>query len=342
MSDVHTDPDVDAVTGHPYASVGRRVTAYLLDGLATLMLWAGAAVLVPVGVAGENQLVLALGLILGLLALAYALAVLVGIARSGRSPAKKALGLVVLDQAGGRPIGFLRALLRQLVLGVLGPVNLVQLLLIGGQERRQGWHDRVGGSVVLDERADQQAVTPAAPGAPSPATIPPPGSLIGPASVPTGTPGGLIAPPPGIVPPPPVTASSPPPVPAVEPPSFTVPRLPSASAPVQAPPALRLVDPSGLTMHLSGTVLACRDPDTALVQGAVVWRLRDPELSVSKTHALFGTTDGAAWVEDWHSTNGVVLRRDGQESTLAPHERVPLQAGDEVLLGDFRVQVQGT
>lgn len=333
---------VDPVTGRPYASVGRRLAAYLVDALATLLLWAGSAGLVTVGVANDNQLVVALGLVVGLLALAYALAVLVGIARTGRSPGKKALGLVVLDQATGRPIGFLRALLRQLVLGVLGPVNLVQLLFIGKHQRRQGWHDNVGDSVVLDEKTGQRTAAPVtgpASALPSLATGPlpsPPGSLITPPPV-APLPGGLVPPPPGIVLPPP------PPAPSVEPPARTERRQPSPSAasavPAPAATALRLTAASGVTMHLSGMVLAGRDPDTALVEGAVVWRLQDPELSVSKTHALFGTTDGAAWVEDWHSTNGVALRRGGQETELSPHERVPLQAGDELLLGDFVVRV---
>lgn len=186
-------------------------------------------------------------------------------------------------------------------------------------------------------------------------------------------PTGTIPPPPGAIPPPP-----PPPSPATPPPAPAAPAPTPAPAPVDAPvddpmktpvppaptpaptpapepepvpdpePTARaaaaagwsLVAATGVSTVLGGLVLAGRDPDAAIVDGATAWPLDDPQLTVSKTHALFGVTDGAPWIEDWHSTNGVLLRRGDAEEELAPHTRTPLQPGDELLLGDFSVRLQ--
>lgn len=352
---------LDPVTGRPYAAVGRRLAAYLLDSAAVSLLFVLGMVLFLVGVGNESLVLIALALVLLLGAAGYGLLVLVGIATRGQSPGKKALGLVVLHQDTGRPIGFVPALLRQLVVGVLSVVNLVQLFLIGKHPRRQGWHDLVGRSVVLDERtAPAPAAASAGPSAaaatPSLATgalPPPPGAVIHPpAPAPSG---GMIAPPPTVVPPPPPPpAPQPDPIPdqtrlsplapAPEPEGFpdatrVSPRSPAA-APQPVRPRWLLAGATAPERELSHLLLAGRDPDVSLVGGSVAWRLQDPELTVSKTHALFGLDDGAPWVEDWHSTNGVVLRRDGAETELPPHERTVLRGGDEVLLGDFAIQVR--
>lgn len=56
--------------------------------------------------------------------------------------------------------------------------------------------------------------------------------------------------------------------------------------------------------------------------------------TVSKSHAAFGRTGGALWVEDLHSRNGlVVIRENGTREPSAPGGTTPLAVGDSVLLG---------
>ena len=56
--------------------------------------------------------------------------------------------------------------------------------------------------------------------------------------------------------------------------------------------------------------------------------------TVSKSHAAFGRTGGALWVEDLHSRNGlVVIRENGTREPSVPGGTTPLAVGDSVLLG---------
>ena len=370
--------DLDPVSGRPYASTGRRVGAYVADAAAVLLLSAGALLLLRLGVGEESSVLLGVGLVLAILALGYALAVILGIGRKGHSPAKKALGLRVGDSNTGEPIGVLRAIGRQLTLGILGPLNLFQLFLIHNQERRQGWHDKVAKSVVTATAGAPTGPVPLGPAAPGaaqpPLTMAPPPPTGPMASPPPAS--GMIAPPPVVAPssaaaPPPApspttdvadTVTSPskpgasPTLPPAPRPAPTMPVRPEQSEEVSPHTELRAVGstptrhpdgsrawvlrtPGGLEQSLSGSLLAGRDPDLGLVPGALAWRIVDPQLSVSKTHALFGVTGGSAWVEDWVSTNGVMLRRGGIETDLVPHDRTTLVDGDEVVLGDFVVLV---
>ena len=88
-----------------------------------------------------------------------------------------------------------------------------------------------------------------------------------------------------------------------------------------------------------GHLLVGRDPAGTLVGGASTWRLEDPGLSVSKTHALFGADADDLWIEDWHSTNGTHLHRAGEVTRLSPHDRTDLRVGDRIELGDVSVSV---
>ena len=114
-----------------------------------------------------------------------------------------------------------------------------------------------------------------------------------------------------------------------------------AGAPVEKPgPRWTISTPSGERRVIDGPVLVGRDPDPALVGGATVWAIDEPELSMSKTHALLGIEAGVAWVEDWHSTNGVALHRGEAALVIEPHARTPLRDGDVIELGTFKVTVE--
>lgn len=349
------------------ASVGRRVAAQLVDeAIAVLVLCLGYGLLIAAVVNGSGVLLTA-GLVLApLLGLGYTVWFVIHQGRTGGSPGKHALGIGTVDQDTLRPIGVGRVLVRQLVLGVLGPLNLIQLPLIGRHPRRQGWHDRVARSTVVAASAIP-AAGPAVPEATKPTAEArgprPPAPLAAPTAGLSPEPAVVAAPPkshPAKGSPAPARASAAPPmIEPSAPPVAAAPPVGMVAPPpgvVSAPPAPVTVSPavaesprqdwlltpdSGPPHVLTAMVLVGRDPDPELVEGAGVWAVDDPALSVSKTHALLGCDGGSCWVEDWHSTNGVELHRLGEQRPLGPHERTELADGDVLLLGDFRIAVSG-
>jgi FHA domain len=104
----------------------------------------------------------------------------------------------------------------------------------------------------------------------------------------------------------------------------------------------RLVLPDGQQFEVNGSVLVGRDAG-AIPQwpNAQLLSVADPEKSVSKTHAAFEVVDGVLSVIDLGSTNGVVVTTsDGREIELDPRQRIELEPGSDVELGDVVIQIE--
>ncbi|MCF4122828.1 RDD family protein [Antribacter sp. KLBMP9083] len=197
-------PEVPAA---PYAGVGRRFLAWLLDGLVAGVVvgvigFVGLQVAgVPLGVTATtsqeaNDLLGRLSgvyLLSGLVGLAYAVTMWIWEGRTGRTLGNLALGIRTVDAETRGAVGFGRAFLRTLLvsLGSLacGVGQLVVLLspLWDKGGRRQGWHDKVARAVVVDVRGAVETIpavpaTANAPGRYAPATVAPmaPPSPVGP------------------------------------------------------------------------------------------------------------------------------------------------------------------
>ncbi|WP_213283615.1 RDD family protein, partial [Cellulomonas hominis] len=166
---------VPGAYGAPPAPLGRRVAAWLLDGVLTSLaaapLWlaqlpvltaslrdaaaAGTASTTAPEPVAPNALLLVVGAVL---LLAWAGFQWWCHGTRGWTVGRRALGLRTVDVRTGRPIGLGRALGRYLVvvLGALacGIGQAVVLLspLFDGTGRRRGWHDRVGEAIVVDVR----------------------------------------------------------------------------------------------------------------------------------------------------------------------------------------------
>lgn len=69
----------------------------------------------------------------------------------GQTLGKRVLGIVVVDARTGAPIGYERALVRSVVLLLMGlPCCLGFLSILATRaDRHRGWHDRAAGSVVV-------------------------------------------------------------------------------------------------------------------------------------------------------------------------------------------------
>lgn len=116
------------------------------------------------------------------------------------------------------------------------------------------------------------------------------------------------------------------------------PAAPVTAAAVQPSATVMLVWDNGTRIAVYGRTLFGRNP--AREDGATVVAVRDETLSLSKTHFEVGGDEGAPWIIDRHSTNGVVLVRNGRRATLSPGARTPVRAGDRLEFGDRALTVE--
>ena len=322
-----------------------RLIAWAVEAAAILLAW---RFLIDRDRVGAGIAVVAASVLL----VYAAFAVLLGL--TGTSPGNAALGLRVLRPGTGTPIGVGPALVRQLVLGVatlptfgLGTATLAWTAAMDPSGRRQGWHDRLAGSEVVDVRplpeepevvaeAPRQIVNltamrlvpaPPLPAAPMPAAPPP-------AARPPATP-----PPAAREPKPQPTHSARPAAPGARP-APTPPKqqlgYPLVAEPSGPPARWRVSFDSGESFLIEGPTLVGRRPEPR--QGEAVRHvvpLRSEDMSLSKTHAQVQVVaDGVLVVMDRGSTNGSVLLRQGVARALAAGRPTTLLDGDHVRFGD--------
>ncbi|MEV0892265.1 RDD family protein [Promicromonospora sp. NPDC050262] len=192
----------------PYAGVGKRVVAWLVDGvIAGVLIGIVAAVGlsfidIPPALTVVTQEQAAeiaaqavrVYLIAGLVGFCFQLSMWIWESRTGRTIGNSVMGLRTLSAEDRTPIGFVRELLRVLVLAagslVAGVGQIVVLLspLWDKGGKVQGWQDKAARSVVVDVRAPQIALStglapvgpgPRAPGRPAVRTAAPPAPAPG-------------------------------------------------------------------------------------------------------------------------------------------------------------------
>lgn len=321
------------------ATAGQRLAARAVDSVPLLVL-----VLVAVLVPGQPALLLCAAGAVGYLAWLW-----LWEAGSGQTPGNRVMGLRTVNDDGLAP-GIGAVLVRNLLLvasavTVVGPWILTVSNLWDHPTRRQGWHDKVARTLVVDVRAGRNPLLTggrwAGGTAPGPAPADDPGA------------GGPAA---GWVPR------------AAEP----APAAPSAAAPISSVPGVRtatavqpaantsapedeedveltrvvsrgqgtgcrLVFDDGAAVRVTGTALLGRNPAPAI--GEKVNQLidfADMGRSVSKTH-LHLQADGSTglWITDRGSTNGSsIVAPDGRHEALAAHSPVLAPSGSTVYFGD--------
>ncbi len=167
-----------AVAGLPpnirLGGLGRRVASWLIDGL-PLPILAIAPGIVWFNDGPTDVLIVVLGAV-AVLALGWLWVSWWMLAHRLGTPGMRAMRLQARQRHTGRPLGWGRALLRQLVFALLAATVigwLVSLVMLATNPRRQGLHDRAAGSVVIDERTEAET-EPATllPLDPEPATAP--------------------------------------------------------------------------------------------------------------------------------------------------------------------------
>jgi uncharacterized RDD family membrane protein YckC len=141
---VSADPFAGALWRTPFAGLRVRLLAASLD-LAVVLL---VGIVVEAGAGISTVSWASAGLLTGLTALYLA----GSWGTVGASPGQRVLGLRVVRANDGEPISPAIAVLR--VLGcvlALAPL-LVGLAWVAWDSRKQGWHDKVAGTVVIHDR----------------------------------------------------------------------------------------------------------------------------------------------------------------------------------------------
>lgn len=176
------------------APVNRRVLAYVIDaliagGLAVVLVVLVAVISVASGPRAFLGVYLIGMVIVALLVLAWQIVYTLMQAGAG-SIGMRAQGLRLARSDDGSPIGFWRALLRNIVFGATASVVVGCFSpLFDGSGRFQGWHDRAADALMLDARlgaawsASPSPAAPVAPAAPQTTAmpVPPPAATPAPA-----------------------------------------------------------------------------------------------------------------------------------------------------------------
>ncbi len=163
-------PSPSSLESAPFAGRGRRFLAYVVDvavpGLVALVVVvAGLAIVgTPLGsvqVVTQDEAAALLGkmLVVYVVAAVLALAWWVGVwfweGSTGKTLGNLLTGIRTVDAGTREPIGFGRAALRWIIVGVVPAGGILVVLLSPGFDssgRSQGWHDKAGRSLVLDVR----------------------------------------------------------------------------------------------------------------------------------------------------------------------------------------------
>jgi uncharacterized RDD family membrane protein YckC len=156
------------------APISRRAVAYVIDALIAggLGIVLGGGLLVAASLAGGIEATLTTlligGPIVSLVLLAWFVVYTLMQAGNG-SIGMRAQGLRLASATDGKPVGFGRALLRNIIFGLAGAIVVGYFSpLFDGSGRFQGWHDKVGNALMLDARAEAPADSATtAPGAPT-------------------------------------------------------------------------------------------------------------------------------------------------------------------------------
>lgn len=290
--------------------LGKRLLAHVIDS-ALPAVATGVAVGLVAGNRSGGALVITI--ICAVLTVGWALVVWWMFAVKAAGPGMRAMKLQLVGLADGRPIGWGRFFLRQLVLfglSLTGIGLVVMLVLLVQHQRKQGWHDLLAQSVVIKERAlapvrpkaalQQQAApsnystqgpTSPAPTYPTPASQPssaPSAPAPGAGSVsygPAGTPYGASAPSAPYADPGEASRQDQDQRPAPS----TTPEQPPAPAPLQPPEGMGATDPAASSVANGGPPSSTAAPNPPYTQFPAA-----PPPPVSESESSPGSTAAPA------------------------------------------------
>lgn len=141
--------------GIKYSGRLARFFAYLIDGFVISILsgipYFIGIMLLTVGAQNENSIFMLLGSLIMLLGVVIAIAYKPWMwSRGGRTVGYKAMGLKLVRAADGGPISGGLAIGRLLGYLVSGFLFSLGFIWIAFDAKRQGWHDKLAGTVVIE------------------------------------------------------------------------------------------------------------------------------------------------------------------------------------------------
>ena len=321
--------------------VGNRFVAYLIDNVVPVLVTLLAGVLVV----QTNASPAVVGGIAFVLVLGWILLVWWMFATRAAGPGMRLMHLQLVGLDNGRPIGWIRFLIRQLILSALASTGIGLLLMaifLVRQPRRQGWHDLAVTSVVIKER---QLIPPHPARAVSSSSVAPDRTAPPAPLLPTPPLQPPLQAPPQAEPLQPPTAD-PVPSPAVSAPPSPVPSAvaepAAADPPAGAGMGWRAVLDDGREISIDALVLLGRNPQPRPgEEQAALIKIADTTRTVSKSHLEIGRRGSGLYVVDRGSTNGsTVTGTSGVSQRCAPGEPVSVESGSIVSFGDHWLEIR--
>lgn len=137
-------------------SLGKRFVSYLIDALVPAIVGGVAGGVLAVRPDQDPTVLLVMLIAVGIVILGWAVLCWWMLAAKGATPGMKSVKLQFVGLRDGKPVGWGRAFLRQLVLGLLAATTvgvIVLIITIVTNVRSQGLHDQAAKGVVIKERA---------------------------------------------------------------------------------------------------------------------------------------------------------------------------------------------
>ena len=145
------EPEAGPAPGLEFGSPGARLVAYIVDGFVQFGL--AIALVFVAGIAGA--IFVPLGFIVGLAAFVFLVLYFPFFwQRSGQTPGMKLMSIKVVRDRDGGPVSWGAAILRLIGYYVSALVFYIGYIWIFIDKRKRGWHDLIGGTVVIKAPAD--------------------------------------------------------------------------------------------------------------------------------------------------------------------------------------------
>ena len=142
------DPEIGPAPGVEFGSPGARLVAYIVDNLVQFGL--SIVLILASGILGAIFIPLGVLAFIAFLFIYYPYFWV----RSGQTPGMRLMQIKVVRDADGGPIGWGSAILRFIGYWVSAAVFYIGFIWIFIDKRKRGWHDLLGGTVVIKAPVD--------------------------------------------------------------------------------------------------------------------------------------------------------------------------------------------
>jgi uncharacterized RDD family membrane protein YckC len=114
--------------------------------------------------------------------------------------------------------------------------------------------------------------------------------------------------------------------------------------PVRGRRTMTLIFENGDTVQLTTCSVLGREPNSYSDGNAEVSAvsIKDPSMTMSKSHFAVGPLSDGWWIEDRNSSNGTAIKANGVTTDLAPMQRIAMPPGSIIVAGDRLIETRTT